>query len=430
MPVSAIIGVQWGDEGKGKMVDYLAERASLVIRYQGGSNAGHTIVNEQGTFKLRLIPSGICYPGVRCLLGPGVAVDPAVLLGELASLKEQGINTARLMIAERATLVMPWHIALDRLEEEARGERKIGTTLRGIGPAFTAKAARRGIQVADLLEKDWLADKVSWALESVNPILTKIYGAEPVDAAAVTEQYWAYGQQLQSRIVDSLAVVREALAGQERILVEGQLGVLRDPDWGTYPYVTSSSPVAGAAAVGAGIPPYAITEIMGVAKAYTTAVGEGPFPSEETGAMGEELRTRGAEFGVVTGRPRRCGWFDAVAARFAVEVAGVTGIALTKLDVLDGLDELKICTGYRIGGRIVNTVPPLRELRRAEPVFETLPGWRGSTAEARSESSLPPNALRYLQRIEELLGVPIRIVSVGPERHATFPVCTALVHHD
>lgn len=427
MPVSAIIGVQWGDEGKGKMVDYLAERASLVIRYQGGSNAGHTIVNAQGTFKLRLIPSGICYPGVRCLLGPGVAVDPAVLLGELASLAERGIDTTRLMVAERATLVMPWHITLDKLEEEARGQRKIGTTLRGIGPAFTAKAARRAIQVADLLEQDWLADKVRWALESVNPVLTKIYGAPAVDADDVIEQYWNFGQQLKGRIVDSLAVVRQALAGQEKILVEGQLGVLRDPDWGTYPYVTSSSPLAGAASVGAGIPPYAITEIVGVAKAYATAVGEGPFPSEDLGEMGETLRTRGAEFGVVTGRPRRCGWFDAVAARYAVEVAGVTGLALTKLDVLDGLPEVKICTGYKLGGRVVKTVPPLRELRGAEPIFETLPGWKGSTAECRSETALPPNAVRYLQRIEELVGVPIRIVSVGPEREATFAVCTALV---
>lgn len=426
MPVQAVIGVQWGDEGKGKMVDYLAEKASLVIRYQGGANAGHTIVNQYGTFKLRLIPSGICYPGVRCLLGPGTAVDPATLLGELAVLAERGIKTRNLLVSERATLVMPWHLLLDRLEEEARGERKIGTTLRGIGPAFTAKAARRGLQVGDMLEKDWLADKVRWALESVNPTLTNIYGVAPVDADNVIEQYWDYGRQLQERIVDSLAVVRGALTRQEQILVEGQLGVLRDPDWGTYPYVTSSSPLAGSATVGAGLPPMAITEIVGVAKAYTTAVGEGPFPSEETGDLGAYLREKGQEYGVVTGRPRRCGWFDAVAARFSAEVAGVTGLALTKLDVLDGLPELKICTGYRVDGQLLQTVPPLRVLRKVEPVFETLPGWKGSTAGARSLKELPANAVRYVRRIEELTGVSVRIVSVGPEREATFPVCTAL----
>ncbi|MDB4895509.1 MAG: purA [Firmicutes bacterium] len=420
MAVTAVIGAQWGDEGKGKMVDYLAERSDLVIRYQGGANAGHTIVNPLGTFKFRLIPSGICYPGVRCLLGPGVVVDPATLLGEIADLERQGVTTERLAIAERASLVMPWHLQLDRLEEEARGDRKIGTTLRGVGPAFTAKAARRGLQVADLLEKDWLADKVRWALEGVNPVLVNIYGVAAVDAESVIEQYWGYGEQLKERIVDSLGLVRGALSRDEQILLEGQLGVLRDPDWGTYPYVTSSSPLAGSAAVGAGVPPWAITEILGVAKAYTTAVGEGPFPSEQEGAVGEYLRTKGGEFGVVTGRPRRCGWFDAVATRFSVEVAGVTGLVLTKLDVLDGLPELQICTGYRVDGEVVNTVPPLRTLRKATPVFETVPGWSGATSGARSVGELPEGARQYVRRVEELVGVPVQILSVGPERSATF----------
>jgi adenylosuccinate synthase len=427
MGVTAVIGVQWGDEGKGKLVDYLAEQADLVIRYQGGANAGHTIVNDLGTFKLRLIPSGICYPQARCLLGPGVAVDPTTLLGELADLEARGVATGGLLIAERATLVMPWHLTLDRLEEEARGARKIGTTLRGIGPAFTAKAARRGLQVGDMLEKDWLADKVRWALESVNLQMTRLYGAPPVDADAVIEQYYAYGQQLKERIVDSLSVVRGALVRKQRVLVEGQLGVLRDPDWGTYPYVTSSSPLAGAATVGAGIPPWAMTEIIGVAKAYTTAVGEGPFPSEQEGPVGEFLRTQGAEFGVVTGRPRRCGWFDAVATRYSVEAAGVTSIALTKLDVLDGLDEVQICTGYRVDGEVLRTVPTMRVLRKVEPVFETLPGWRGATTDVRSFERLPVNAQAYVRRIEELGGVRVAILSVGPERAATFTVCTALV---
>jgi adenylosuccinate synthase len=427
MSVTAVIGVQWGDEGKGKMVDYLSEQADLVIRYQGGSNAGHTIVNERGTFKFRLIPSGICYPHVRCLLGPGVAVDPATLLGEIADLESRGVATQNLFISERATLVMPWHIALDRLEEEARGERKIGTTLRGVGPAFTAKAARRGLQVGDLLEKDWLAEKVAWALESVNPVLEKIYGVPTVSAEEVTEQYWAFGQQLKERIIDSLPMVRRSLARNERILLEGQLGVLRDPDWGTYPYVTSSSPLAGSAAVGAGIAPWQIRDVLGIAKAYTTAVGEGPFPSEDTGAAGDYLRTKGAEFGVVTGRPRRCGWFDAVATRFSVETAGVTGLVLTKLDVLDGLDEVKICTGYRVGDQVLNTVPPLRVLRHAEPVFETMPGWKAPTTGARSLKQLPPGARAYVKRLEELVGTQFRIISVGPERSATFTANTALL---
>lgn len=420
MPVTAVIGAQWGDEGKGKLVDYLAERADLVIRYQGGANAGHTIVNELGTFKLRLIPSGICHPSAACLLGPGMAVDPATLLEELRSLRERKINTGRLFVAERAAMVMPWHLLLDRLEEEARGDRKIGTTLRGVGPTYTDKAARRGLTIGDLLEKDWLAEKVRWALTGINPLLTRVYGAPAVDSDQVVETYWAYAQDLRDRIVDSLALTRGALERGERILLEGQLGVLRDPDWGTYPYVTSSSPMAGSAAVGGGVPPWAITEVMGVAKAYTTAVGEGPCPSEQDGPIGELLRTRGGEFGVVTGRPRRCGWFDAVAARFAVQAAGITAIALTKMDVLDGLDEVKICTGYRVDGQVLRTVPHMRRLTRVEPVFESLEGWQAPTGGARAFSDLPRAAQRYLRRVEELLGAPVRILSVGPERAATF----------
>lgn len=420
MPVTAVIGAQWGDEGKGKLVDYLAERADLVIRYQGGANAGHTIVNEMGTFKLRLIPSGICHPNATTLLGPGMAVDPATLLEELESLAERGVPTDRLFVSERAAMVMPWHLLLDRLEEEARGDRKIGTTLRGVGPAYTDKAARRGLTMGDLLEKEWLAEKVRWALTGINPLLTRVYGAPAVDPDQVIETYWTYASHLKERIVDSLALTRGALERGERILLEGQLGVLRDPDWGTYPYVTSSSPMAGSAAVGAGLPPWSITQVVGVAKAYTTAVGEGPCPSEQDGPIGELLRTRGQEFGVVTGRPRRCGWFDAVAVRFAVQAAGINAIALTKLDVLDGLDEVKICTGYRVDGQVLRTVPHMRRLTRVEPVFESMSGWKEPTRGARSFSDLPAAAQRYLRRVEELVGAPIRTLSVGPERAETF----------
>lgn len=420
MAVTAVVGAQWGDEGKGKMVDYLAEQANLVIRYQGGANAGHTIVNQLGTFKFRLIPSGICYPGVKCLLGPGVAVDPAAVLAEMADLQKAGVSTDGLLIAERAAMTMPWHPLLDRLDEQARGKGKIGTTLRGVGPTFTDKAARRGLQVGDLLEKDWLAEKVEWALTIINKLIVNVYGGEAIKAEQVVEQYWAYSQQLKPHIVDSLAVVRETLDSGKKILLEGQLGVLRDPDWGTYPYVTSSSPLAGSASVGAGVPPWEIQEIFGVAKAYTTAVGEGPFPSEQFGEVGDFLREKGGEFGVVTGRPRRCGWFDAVATRFSVQVSGMTGLALTKLDVLDGLKEIQICTGYEVDGQVINTVPPLRNLRKVKPVFETLPGWSESTREARSFAELPANAQRYVQRVAELTGAPVKIVSVGPERNETF----------
>lgn len=420
MAVTAVVGAQWGDEGKGKMVDYLAEQANLVIRYQGGANAGHTIVNQLGTFKFRLIPSGICYAGVKCLLGPGVAVDPAAVLAEMADLQKAGVSTDGLLIAERAAMTMPWHPLLDRLDEQARGKGKIGTTLRGVGPTFTDKAARRGLQVGDLLEKDWLAEKVEWALTIINKLIVNVYGGEAIKAEQVVEQYWAYSQQLKPHIVDSLAVVRETLDSGKKILLEGQLGVLRDPDWGTYPYVTSSSPLAGSASVGAGVPPWEIQEICGVAKAYTTAVGEGPFPSEQFGEVGDFLREKGGEFGVVTGRPRRCGWFDAVATRFSVQVSGMTGLALTKLDVLDGLKEVQICTGYEVDGQVINTVPPLRNLRKVKPVFETLPGWSESTRGARSFAELPANAQRYVQRVAELTGAPVKIVSVGPERNETF----------
>lgn len=424
MPVTAVMGAQWGDEGKGKLVDYLAGQSDLVIRYQGGANAGHTVVNERGTFKLRLVPSGIFNPGVECLLAPGVAVDPGLLLAEIDELAAQGVGCADLFIAERATLVMPWHKEFDRVEELARGDRSLGTTLRGIGPAFADRIARRAPLVADLLDRDWLADRVRFAASEANRLLSAYaaYGARPVDVDATIEDYWAHGQRLRERIVDSLAVVQRALRGGRRVLLESQAGVQRDPYWGTYPYVTSSSPLAGAASLLAGVPPHAIGRIIGVAKAYGTCVGTGPFPVGDQGELGDRLRRQGGEYGVVTGRPRRCGWFDAVATRYATAVAGLTELALTKLDVLDGFSELQICTGYRVGDRILETVPTLREMERAVPVYELLPGWAGSVAGARRFSDLPAAARRYVLRIEELVGVPIRLISVGQQREATIVV--------
>lgn len=417
MSVIAVMGAQWGDEGKGKVVDYLAEEADLVIRYQGGANAGHTIVNSQGTFKLRLIPSGICSPTTTCLIGAGVAFDPETALSEMADLESRGVSTERLLVDERATMVMPWHRLLDRLEEESRGQ-KIGTTLRGIGPAFTDKVARRGLRAGDLLDKDWLANRVRWALEAVNPVVTLRFGAPAVDADEIIETYWGYSQQFRAKIVNSLPLVHK-LMNEGRVLLEGQLGVMRDLDWGIYPYVTSSNPIAGAASVGAGIPPWALTRVVGVAKAYTTAVGEGPFPVEKDAEIGDYLRDKGGEYGVVTGRPRRCGWFDGVAAKYAVMAGGITELALTKIDVLDGLPELKLCTGYKIGDQVIDTVPTLRLYDKVEPVFETIPGWQGSTASARSEADLPEGARRYIRRIEEIVSVPVKLLSVGPERDAT-----------
>ena len=436
MTATAVIGAQWGDEGKGKVVDYLGRDASLVVRFQGGDNAGHTVVNPRGTFVLRLVPCGIFHEGARCLIGAGVAVNPRTLLSEMDHLAGRGVKVDGLLVDRRATLVMPWHPALDRLEEEARGAAPIGTTLRGVGPAFADKAGRWGLKVEDLLEKDWFARRVRESLSMVNPLLTRRYGAPAVDPDAVVEQYWAMGARWRDRIVDSLPVVREALTGPKPVILEGQLGVMRDLDWGTYPYVTSSSPTPGGAAAGAGVPPWAITRVIGVAKAYTTAVGEGPFPVGEDSEIGAYLLSRGQEYGAVTGRPRRCGWFDAVAARYAVAVAGVTELALTKVDIMDGLDRVGICTAYQVdakgsgsvevgegsggvgrGGTFrIGDFPPGRLLQKARPVFEHLPGWTAPTAGVRYASELPAAARRFVRRLEELVGVPVRLLSTGPNR--------------
>lgn len=419
MPVTAIMGAQWGDEGKGKLVDYLAAEADLVIRYQGGANAGHTVVTDRGQFKLRLVPSGILRPATQCLLAPGVAVDPELLLQELAELAGRGVATDNLLIAERATLVMPWHRQLDELEERARGEHALGTTRRGIGPAFADRTARRALQVGDLLDRAWFGEQVRRATAEANRVLVGAYGARPVDGEAVIAAYAAYGDALHERIVDSLAVVRGALASAKSIILEGQAGVQRDLLWGTYPYCTSSSPLAGAALASAAIPPAALTRVIGAAKAYGTCVGSGPFPAEDTGELSARLRADGNEYGVVTGRPRRCGWLDTVATRYAVEVAGITELALTKLDVLDGLAELQLCTGYRIDGRVVTTVPPTRLLERVEPLYEALPGWQRPTTAARRFADLPRAAQAYVARIEQLTGVPVSMISVGQHRDAT-----------
>jgi adenylosuccinate synthase len=431
MAVIAVVGAQWGDEGKGRVVDYLATDADLVIRYGGGNTAGHTVVNPPGHFKLHLIPSGIFYAETRNLLGGGVVINPPALVGELDGLAAAGFDCANFFISERAHLVMPYHVLLDQLEERERGTAKLGTTSRGIGPAYVDKVARRGIRVVDLMEPDIFRAQLHAALKRMRRIVAGYFGAggeqdelnsaieEATDEARIADAYLAAAERLRSHVVDGQAMVDDAIVAGQRILLEGQLGTMRDIDWGTYPYVTSSSPIPGGASIGAGLPAVAIDQVIGVAKAYTTAVGAGPLPTELLDADGEALRERGVEFGTSTGRPRRCGWYDTVAVRFSVRLAGYSSIALTKLDVLDGFERIRVCTAYRdpADGREWTTVPASTSAyERFEPVYEDLPGWKADTTGCRAFEELPANARAYVERLEELAGVPISYVSVGPER--------------
>jgi len=426
MSVIAVVGAQWGDEGKGRVVDYLADEADLVIRYGGGNNAGHTVVNPHGHFKLHLIPSGIFHPGTRNLLGNGVVINPPALVVELKELAKAGFDGANLFISDRAHLVMPYHVLLDQLEERERGAAKLGTTSRGIGPAYVDKVARRGLRVVDLMEPDLFRERLAATLPRIRR-LADGYGdeemadavAEATDADAIADAYLAAGTRLARHVIDGQALVDEALERGERILLEGQLGTMRDIDWGIYPYVTSSSPIPGGASIGAGLPAVAIDQVLGVAKAYTTAVGAGPLPTELEDADGETLRERGIEYGTSTGRARRCGWYDAVAVRFSVRLAGYSSIALTKLDVLDGFKRLRIATAYRdpADGREWTTVPASTSVyERLEPVYQDLPGWETDTTACRSWSDLPAAARAYVERLESLAGTLISHVSVGPER--------------
>ena len=418
MPVTAIVGAQWGDEGKGKITDLLAQEADLVIRFQGGNNAGHTVVNQHGSFKLHLVPSGIFNPNALCILGPGTVVDLAFLCRELDQLARNGIGTSNLRVSERAHLAMPWHVALDRLDERERGRRKLGTTGMGVGPAYADKVGRHGIQVYEVRDERRFRERVRRELDTKNVILERL-GDKPMDADVVADEVLAAAATLGDRIVDTLPLVEAALAGDARVLLEGQLGAMRDLDWGIYPYVTSSNPLAGGASVGAGIPPRLITRVIGVVKAYSTAVGEGPFPTELRGAEANELRERAHEYGATTGRPRRVGWFDAVAARHAHRLNAFTELAVTKLDVLDVYEQIPFCSGYELDGTRTCDMPTTWRLERARPCYETLPGWITSTAAVGDRAGLPANARAYLSRIEETVGAPIGMVGVGPERAAT-----------
>jgi len=418
MSVTAIVGAQWGDEGKGRVVDYLAQSADMVIRFQGGDNAGHTVVNDFGTFKLHLVPSGIFNPNTINLIGTGTVVNPDSLLEEISAVETAGVSTENLFISNRAQMVMPYHRMLDGLQESARAEKKIGTTKRGIGPAYADKGARRGLRLGDLLHPDWLKMRLHPALENANREITH-FGGDALSFDDLFDRCMAWRDALAHRIVDAVPLVRDAYRGKKSILLEGQLGVMRDLDWGIYPYVTSSNPTAAFAPSGAGLPPQAIDRVFGVVKAYSTAVGEGPFPTELFDASGEFLREKGHEYGATTGRPRRCGWFDGVAISFAAYLNGFTGLAITKLDVLDGLSELKICTHYRLpDGSLIDYVPDTAILETVEPVYETWQGWDEPTTGIRRWVDLPENAKKYLKRIEELAGVPLAFVSVGAQREA------------
>lgn len=421
MPAIVLIGAQWGDEGKGKATDLLGGRAQWVVRYQGGNNAGHTVVLPTGeNFALHLIPSGILTPGITNVIGNGVVVDPAVLLTELRGLEDRGVDTTRLLISADAHLLMPYHVAIDKVTERYLGNKKIGTTGRGIGPCYQDKIARIGIRVADVCDPDLLAAKVAASLEFKNQVLVKIYNRKALDPREVTDALLTQAQGFAHRIADTRLLLNTALESGETVLLEGSQGTLLDVDHGTYPYVTSSNPTAGGAAVGSGIGPTRITTVLGILKAYTTRVGSGPFPTELFDEYGEYLAKTGGEVGVTTGRRRRCGWFDAVIARYATRVNGITDYFLTKLDVLSSLQTVPVCVGYTVDGKRTDDMPMTQsDIARAQPVYEEMPGWWEDISGAREFDDLPAKARDYVLRLEELAGAPVSCIGVGPGRDQT-----------
>ena len=425
MSVRIVLGAQWGDEGKAKIVDYLTADADVVVRFQGGANAGHTIQVGDLEFVFHLIPAGIVHPGKTCVIGNGVVIEPEVLFKEIDELDEKGMGTeGRLFISERAHLVLPYHKRIEQASEEKFGDGAIGTTLRGIGPAYYDKINRStGIRVLDVIDADVLAVKIRANLRDKNEILTKVYGVEPLEEAPIVEAYVAYGDRLRPYIIDTSVYLDEAIKQGKGILFEGSQGTLLDVDHGSYPYVTSSNTTAGGACTGAGIGPTRIDEVVGVVKAYTTRVGNGPFPTELNNEMGDRIRELGHEYGATTGRPRRCGWLDTVIVRMSERINGLSSIAVTRLDILDQLEEIKICTHYlRKGERVDHFPADLDILAECEPVYETLPGWQTDTTKCRTYDSLPDKTKTYLSRISELSGVKISIVSVGPDREETILV--------
>ncbi|HEY8448314.1 MAG TPA: adenylosuccinate synthase [Thermomicrobiales bacterium] len=423
MPATIVMGGQWGDEGKGKLTDALAKHADIVVRANGGSNAGHTISTPDGVFKMHLVPSGILNPSCTCIIGAGVVVDPRDLLTEIDGLRSRGVSTDRLLISDRAHLVLPYHPLLDRAEEKARSDQKIGTTLRGIGPAYSDKVARRGVRIGDLLDEATLLRKLTSEIAAKNRLLSQLYGEETLDLTETYRNLVEMGARLRPHVAATEMVVQDALAAGQEVLIECAQGAMLDVDYGTYPYVTSSSPTAAGACQGAGVAPTQVSRVVAVYKAYSTRVGSGPMPTELKDAIGDEIRERGREYGTTTGRPRRTGWFDAVAARYVARLNGVTEIALTLLDVLDTFDEIKVCTAYRLN-EVTLTHLPAREdlLAQVVPEFTTLPGWKTDTTGARRAEDLPPAARGYISFLEEQIGVPITMVGVGPDREQLIPL--------
>jgi adenylosuccinate synthase len=419
MPATVIVGLQWGDEGKGKTTDFLAEQVAMVVRYQGGDNAGHTVVRGDEVFKLRLTPSGVLYPHITSVIGNGVVVNPVTLIDELDTLTERGIDVSRVRVSRSAHVIMPYHLALDQANEARLADAKVGTTGRGIGPAYSDRAWRLGLRMEDLLDRAVLADRLTKLLPDKN-VLLRALGRDEFEVEPLVEQGLAWGARLRDHLDDTTWLVQGALARGEHVLLEGAQGTLLDLDHGSYPYVTSSNPVAGGACTGGGIGPLQVDEVIGVVKAYSTRVGSGPYPTELVDAIGKGIAERGHEYGTVTGRPRRIGWFDAVPLRYAVAVNSVSSIMLNKIDILSGIDTLCVCVAYEIDGKRVETWPSSGEaLSRAKPVYAQFPGWSESIAAVRSLADLPENARRYVTAIEEYARVPIVLVSVGPERTQT-----------
>ncbi len=415
-----VVGTQWGDEGKGKITDYLSEKAEVVARYQGGNNAGHTIVFDGKKYKLHLIPSGIFYKEKICVIGNGMVIDPKALVTELKYLHDLGVDTSNLRISNRAHVILPYHIKLDIVEEESKGANKIGTTKKGIGPAYMDKAARVGIRIADLLDKEEFEAKLERNLKEKNRMFEKYYEVEGFTKEEILDEYFGYGQQIAHYVVDTSVVLNDALDEGKRVLFEGAQGVMLDIDQGTYPFVTSSNPIAGGVTIGSGVGPSKINHVVGVSKAYTTRVGDGPFPTELNNEIGDRIREVGNEYGTTTGRPRRVGWFDSVVVRHARRVSGITDLSLNSIDVLTGIETLKICVAYQYKGEVIKEFPAsLKVLAECEPVYEELPGWTEDITGVKSLDELPANARHYVERISQLTGIPLTIFSVGPDRNQT-----------
>ncbi|WP_088006247.1 adenylosuccinate synthase [Indiicoccus explosivorum] len=415
-----VVGTQWGDEGKGKITDFLSEHAEVIARYQGGNNAGHTIIFGGETYKLHLIPSGIFYGQKTSVIGNGMVIDPKALVKELKGLHERGVPTDNLRISNRAHVILPYHIRQDEAEEARRGANKIGTTGKGIGPAYMDKAARTGIRIADLLDWEVFEEKLGHNLAEKNRMFERMYETEGFRTEEILDEYYAYGQEIERYVTDTSKVLNDALDDGRRVLFEGAQGVMLDIDQGTYPFVTSSNPVAGGVTIGAGVGPTAISHVVGVCKAYTSRVGDGPFPTELFDETGDRIREVGKEYGTTTGRPRRIGWFDSVVVRHARRVSGLTDLTVNSIDVLTGLETVKICTAYRLNGELITEYPAnLRLLAQCEPVYEEMPGWQEDVTGCRSLDELPAAARHYLERISQLTGVPLSIFSVGPDRNQT-----------